>query len=374
MTLKLGRCACVLGFVFLSLFGVTGSTLAEPPEATLGRSGWEAIRAGKTQEAAQLFQEAIALNPRDAMIFLGAGLAAHLNGQGKEADTALREALRLNPQLTAASVLLGEIAYRAGDPESAIRTYEAALAFEPPQSGLQLRTRLNAWRKEATLHAGFQQNLTPHFTVLFEGQAEQRLAAHAIDVLEAAYWRICTELLAYPSGIITVILYTDEQFRDITRSPDWAAGLFDGKIRVPMRGALENPKRLEKVLTHEFAHALVQSVASHGVPTWLNEGLAVFFEPGDLRWAQEAVRKAPSLIPLSTLHNEFRRLPADRVPLAYAESALAVQALMKRGGAYSLALLLQDLGAGQAFADSFERRVALSYTDFQASWEGLVRP
>jgi tetratricopeptide (TPR) repeat protein len=295
-------------------------------------------------------------------------LAAHLQGQEKEARAALQEALRLNPKLGAASVLLGEIAYRAGDLDTAIRTYESAFALSPEQAGPQVKVRLETWRKEAALHAGFQRSLTPHFTVLFEGPAEQRLAAHAVDVLEAAYWRICTELIAYPSDIITVILYTDEQFRDITRSPDWAAGLYDGKIRVPMRGALDDPRRLEQVLTHEFTHALVQSVASRGVPSWLNEGLAVFFEPSDLRWAQAAVQKAPTLIPLTQLHGEFHRLPAERVPLAYAESALAVQAIMKRGGAYSLTLLLQDLGAGHAFADAFERRMSLSYTDFQAAW------
>jgi hypothetical protein len=342
---------------------------AEAPGAALGRSGWDAIRAGKTHEAARFFQEAMALDAQDATLFLGAGLAAHLNGREKDARGALQEALRLDPKLTAASVLLGEIAYRAGDLDSAMRTYEAALAFEPAQSGVQLRTRLEAWRKEATLHAGFQKNLTPHFTVLFEGPAEQRLAAHAIEVLEAAYWRICTELLAYPPEVITVILYTDEQFRDITRSPDWAAGLYDGKIRVPMRGALDDPRRLEKVLTHEFTHALVQSVASRGVPTWLNEGLAVFFEPGDLRWAEAVVRKAPAPLPLSGLHGEFRRLPVDRVPLAYAESALAVQAMMKRSGAYSLALMLQDLASGVTFAEAFERRMSLSYADFQDGWQ-----
>lgn len=363
----------LLAFVLLYLSGGNGAAFAEAPGAALGPSGWEAIRAGKTQEAARFFQEAMALNAQDATIFLGAGLAAHLNGQEKEARAALQEALRLNPKLTAASVLLGEIAYRAGDLESAIRTYEAAVALDPPHSGAQIRTRLEAWRKETALHAGFQKNVAPHFTVLFEGPAEQRLAAHAIEVLEAAYWRICTELLAYPADIITVILYTDEQFRDITRSPDWAVGLYDGKIRVPMRGALDDPRRLERVLTHEFTHALVQSLAARGVPTWLNEGLAVFFEPGEGRWAEAVVRQAPAVIPLGDLQNEFRQLPADRVPLAYAESALAVQAMMKRAGAYSLALLLQDLGAGQAFATAFERRMNLPYADFQAGWLEAVR-
>jgi tetratricopeptide (TPR) repeat protein len=360
--------------VFVLLCGGIEPTMqasAESPGARLGRAGWEAIQAGRIPEAARSFQEAIAANPKEASFFLGAGLAAHLQRQEAEARTALEEALRLNPKLTAASLLLGEIAFRAGDLEAAIKTYEEALKVTPDHA--QIRTRLERWRKEAALHGGFQQALSPHFTVLFEGPAEQQLAAAAIDLLEAAYWRIGTTLLAYPPEIITVILYTVEQFRDITRSPTWAAGLFDGKIRVPMRGALNDPRQLEKVLAHEFTHALVNSLAPRGVPVWLNEGLAVVFEPGDLTWARRLVRQAPARIPLAQLEGSFQNLPPEQVPLAYAESALAVQMLLERGGPLSLATLFSDLAEGQSFGTAFARRFFLSFGEFQTAWEERVR-
>src|SRR5881409_217272 len=361
-----------IGFVLLCVIaGAADPGRAESSGAALGRQGWEAIRGGQITEASRLFHDAIAENAHDATLFLGAGLAAHLQGQEMEARTALQEAVRLNPKLTAASLLLGDITYRMGDLETAVRTYEAALEVEP--NNAQIQGRLESWRKEAALHSRFQQNLSPHFTVLFEGPAEQRLASAALDALEAAYWRIGTTLLAYPSGILTVVLYTDEQFRDITRSPTWAGAVFDGKIRVPMRGALNDPRQLEKVLAHEFTHALVKSLASRGVPTWVDEGLAVVFEMGDLKWAERLARQAPSLIPLPRLHDGFLSLPVDQVQLAYAESALAVRMLIERGGIPSLTALLQDLAEGQEFTQAFERRVFLSYPEFQALWARRMR-
>jgi len=360
------------GFVLLGVVSwAPDQGLAESPGAGLGRQGWEAIQSGKIQDAARAFDEAIAANPQEATFYLGAGLAAHLQGQEKEAQATLQQALRLNPKLTAASLLLGELAYRAGDLEAAIKTYDDALAVEPNQA--QIKSRLESWRKEAALHSGFLQNLSPHFTVLFEGPAEQRLAAAAVDALEAAYWRIGTALLAYPPTVITVVLYTDEQFRDITRSPTWAGGVFDGKIRVPMRGALNDPRQLEKVLAHEFTHALVKSLAPRGVPTWVDEGLAVVFEMGDLKWAERLARQGPSLIPLPRLHDGFLSLPAEQVPLAYAESALAVRMLIERGGIPALTALLQDLAEGQEFTQAFERRVFLSYPEFSTLWARRVR-
>ena len=53
-------------------------------------------------------------------------------------------------------------------------------------------------------------------------------------MLEAAYARIGAALATYPAEPITVVLYTREQFQDVTRLPTWAAGNYDGRIRVPV--------------------------------------------------------------------------------------------------------------------------------------------
>ena len=50
-----------------------------------------------------------------------------------------------------------------------------------------------------------------------------------------------------------MILYSNQQFRDITRAPAWAGGGYDGRIRLPVSGALRSPQSLDRVVIHEYA-------------------------------------------------------------------------------------------------------------------------
>ena len=327
-----------------------------------GRAAWEAVRAGRTADAAKAFAAAIEAEPRDPSLHLGAGLAAHLLGQPTTARHALEQALTLAPAYTAASLLLGEILYRGSDLDGAIRVYEQALVHAPGQE--QLTTRLDAWRKEASLHSNFFQSQGAHFTVLFEGPADEEVARRAVELLEAAYWRVGTALYTFPEQVITVVLYTQQQFRDITRSPDWAAAVYDGRIRVPMRGALQRPEELERVLAHEFTHALVRSIAPRGVPTWLNEGLAVVFEPAGRTWAEDQLAKTTTRLSADTLAGSFSGLSGAKARVAYAQSAVAVDKLIELSGTAAVVALLQDVAQGERFQAAFERRILMPFDTF----------
>jgi hypothetical protein len=248
-----------------------------------------------------------------------------------------------------------------------VRVYEAALKYEP--SDATLKERLDKARRESELHSGFYQSQGAHFTVLFEGPADEQLATRALDILEAAYWRVSTALSTFPERVIPVVLYTEEQFHDITRSPQWAAGAYDGRIRIPMRGALSNERELERVLTHEFTHALVQSVAPKGVPTWLNEGLAVMFEPDGEGWTDRELAGSDTRLTLEQLARGFGSLSTTDARIAYAQSAAVVRALLDQGGPTVLVAILQDLTRGDTFATSLERRLAMPFDAFITSLE-----
>ena len=326
------------------------------------RKGWDAIRDRRNADAAAAFAAALDADPRDPTLHLGAGLAAHLLGQPTAAQHSLERALELAPSLTQASLLLGDILYRGSDIAGAIQVYEAAQKYAPDDKTLS--DRLRALRQEASVHGDFLASHGAHFTVLFEGPADAAVADHATTLLEAAYWRVSTALAIYPERTMTVVLYTQEQFRDITRSPQWAAASYDGRIRLPIRGADADLRELERVVAHEFTHALIQHVAPRGVPLWLHEGLAVMFEPDGAAWSQEQLAQEPARLPLKRLAESFEPLSGSEARVAYAQSAAIVRALFEAGGPLAIGALLQDLARGESFPTAFEQRFFQTYQGF----------
>jgi hypothetical protein len=134
-----------------------------------------------------------------------------------------------------------------------------------------------------------------------------------------------------------------------------------------MRGAGEKGEDLDRVLAHEFAHALIRSLATRNLPTWLNEGLASVLESDDLGWATHIVDKMGFVPPLQRLTAPFAKLSGGDAQLAYAASALAARRLLDEAGGTAVANLLRDLGDGVDFEQAFQRRIQKSLAEFEAS-------
>lgn len=356
----------VLTFV-LPAFTASATAQIDPRTALLERAAWDALASGNARVAADTFRDALANDPANAKLHLGAAMAAALERRDPDAKAACERALELDPSLRQARALLGQVLYRMKDLAGAIRTYDTLVASLPDdRERRDARETFDRWQRESELHDRMQQAIGHHFTVAFEGPAEAELASQAIESLDRAYWRIGQILSVYPSNPIAVVLYTAEQFRDITRSPSWAAGSYDGTIRVPVRGARDTPAELDRVLAHEFTHALIRTLAARGVPAWLNEGLASALETGDLEWADRRVPAAKP-VPLRALQTGFGRLSGEQALAAYATSAIAARRLLDDAGGVAVANLIRDLGEGVGFETAFLHRVQRPFAEFQAS-------
>ena len=348
-------------FVLLCLSTEGSAQSRTETSESLAKSGWTAVQERRFQDALEAFTRAVAIRRNDPGLHFGIGFASYMLGQHAEAQASLERALALAPDFVDAALFLGDVHYRNGRLREAMAVYEAALERTPGNKDLE--EGLARWKKDSSVRGASYESRGAHFSVRFQGPADDMLARRAVELLEAAYWRIGGKLTVYPRDPVLVILHTQEQFRDISRT-EWAAGFYDGTIRVPMRGALERAEDLERLLAHEFVHAVVSTLAGRNVPAWLNEGLAEFFETSD--GADRPIPSAAIPLPLARLEGAFGRLSAEEARSAYARSRVAVGKMIQLRGASAVVTLLQDLGRGVPFANAFNQRIAMRYEDFQA--------
>jgi tetratricopeptide (TPR) repeat protein len=358
-----GRYAALVCLLFSILFtSAAGAQSARDP-VTLAKEGAAALDERRFGDALEAFTAASAIVPREPSLCFGAGMAAFMLGRNDDAQGWFERALKLNPRYQSASEWLGELHYRAGRLKEAIDVYEAAVKHAPSAS--ELETRLADLKKEASLQSRFYEARGAHFAVRFEGPGDELLARRAVECLEEQYWRIGQTLTAYPPDPITVVLYTQQQFRDITRMPAWTAAAYDGRIHVPMRGALDQTEELDRVLGHEFVHAVVVMLGGRNVPVWLNEGLATILERGGAEESERVLAETRARPPLQQLHRSFSGLSGADAQVAYALSAYAVRRMMELRSPSAVVTLLQDLARGVPFANAFHQHIGVRYEDFQ---------
>jgi tetratricopeptide (TPR) repeat protein len=350
------------------LFLIVSSALplyAQSSVAELNEAGWKALQAGNNRRALTLFNEALVMRPNDPVVLTGAGAAFLADGRPAEAMTRLKRAVSLAPDLKVASILLAQIAFDEGDAAFAIKTIENALKHSPGDP--VLTSKLAEWKQDTKAHSGFQEERYDRFRVMFEGHAEQATASQAVAILNRAFWRIGEKLGSHPSGTIVTILYTEQQFRDITRAPDWSGGQYDGRIRIPVAGATQKPQLFERVLVHELTHAMVDAIGGPRVPTWLHEGLAQHFEGADMEAARRRLKAVGRTMPLRALEHGFEQFNALQAQVAYDESLLAVGVLLDRPG-FGWPVLFSRLAGGQAFAEAIPN-FGFSYEDLEAGFK-----
>lgn len=93
-------------------------------------NGYEALNAGRTEDAVKYFREALKINNTDEMIFYNFAAALYNSGKICEADSALKAALALNPGFEPALMYLGNIAIAQNNNEDARCYFEKVISAD----------------------------------------------------------------------------------------------------------------------------------------------------------------------------------------------------------------------------------------------------
>jgi Tfp pilus assembly protein PilF len=239
------------------------------------QTGMEQMKAGDYKSARDSFEQATRYNDASSAAHLGLGIVFFHLRDDSYAERELIRASEMDPKEAAAYQYLGELYYRKDDLEGAISYWEKTVELNP--SNTQLRARLDRIRKEQKTEKDFKRDVTSHFLTKYEGREKVEAGRIVLRILEDAYSEVGRALSYYPDGEVQVILYSGQQFQDVTDAPGWSGGVYDGKIRLPIGGIEQETPALRKILYHEYTHVVVRAITPR-CPTWLNEGLAQYFE------------------------------------------------------------------------------------------------
>jgi len=298
------------------------------------------------------------LSRHDERAFLGVGLSYYKLGDYRSAVRFLESSLgQEGIDIFEVQKILAFTYYKLNDLDESMRYANAALSIKDDPELKALSSKLS---REHKVQNDFIEEDTLHFKALFDGYEFTDQARLALNILEEAYSEIGVKLNEFPRDAITVILYTGKDFYDITQVPYWAGGIYDGKIRIPLKGIESHDSvAMRRTLFHEYSHALVFSITKY-CPLWVNEGLAVYLS-GERR------QIVGQRIPLGNLERSF---PQDEQQgrLAYDESYSAVTYLVNSYGIYSFDVFLNELAKGRDIDTAFRTAFAITYADFKSTW------
>jgi hypothetical protein len=211
-----------------------------------------------------------------------------------------------------------------------------------------------------------------HFILRYDRQvSDYRLGEQMLTALETIYRQLSNSLFEQGPGTITVVIYPDKAYFDVTQAPRWSGAINDGKIRIPTKGLDGISDPVKAVLAHELVHSFIGLISRGDCPTWFNEGVAQMQEgksaDPNKQWLKSAARQK-QLAPLSSLRGTFSQLPSDAAQIAYVEGLSAVEYLMSQKGAEILRNIFGLMAQNYNFENAFRTATGRTLGDFEKSW------
>jgi tetratricopeptide (TPR) repeat protein len=175
-----------------------------------------------------------------------------------------------------------------------------------------------------------------HFYVSYRGEEHDDLIPWVFEVLETSLEELRDQLgLVREVEAIEVILYRAEDFHEmIPGGPAWSEGVFDGRIRVPVRMPItaEGRELIKTILIHELTHALLAHRSDgRAWPTWFNEGLAQYLSCRGRPCGTFSFGVSPGhMLSHELLDAPFLTLESIQAGMAYRQSLFLVHSLLLR--------------------------------------------
>jgi len=331
--------------------------------------GQRQMRDSKYEDAAASFDRARELFPDIPRYYVMRGIALYFSKYPDAAQNELERARGIGGDSPEILFYLAKIQYDGGNLAAAVELLEKAVVLKPDfTSAKEMSVKI---KRELAVEKSMDRDYSSRFVISYDAELKSHLASDILSALEDAYSNVGRDLSTFPTGRITVILYTKKDYKSVTAGPDWSGGLYDGKIRLPIGGAQELTDQLKSVLFHEYTHVVVQEITHGNCPAWLNEGLAEL--EGRKISSHPAVKpgssaKSGSFIPFAKMEAGFSSLSTQEAAQSYQQSFSLVNFMVSTYGWPKVTEILLNLGKGMNPAAAIKAAMA----DFGLDFDGVV--
>lgn len=284
-----------------------------------------------------------------------------------------QDAVSAKPEHTDAHVLLGQLYYLRQDLKKAKQSWERALKLAPGRK--DVKEMLERLEREADIEKTLARGDTHPFVLRFVEDQVPVDSYSLREMLREAYRKIGQQFNYFPDYAIPVLLYSNADFQKINSLSHPVGGLYDGKIRLPLKPGSLNGDRLQAILWHEYTHAVVHDLSRGGCPIWLQEGLAQTQESRVATVKVDQVRTAleeGKLPAWDSLWSESSYNEAS-MSLNYQTSFLIAQYLVQRWSWQEMKQLLERLGRGVQLRDALRAQYRTDPAVLEKEWQRWLR-
>lgn len=237
--------------------------------------------------------------------------------------------------------------YRLDNLDRAILYWRAAHDIEPSPS---LEALLRRAETEKGADTGSERMVGARVILRYERAAlDAELARVMLDALDQEYARLVTQLGCRATEKVVAVVQSRQAYLQSTRAAEWSAGLWDGRIHIPVSQTRAVSKEMRETIAHELVHACLYELGSW--PAWLHEGLAQKYSGRSLsrpeRAALEELIAARKVPKLDQLGQNWSQLEGEHARIAYGLALLAAETLLE---------LYENTGIGNLLRNPSELR------------------
>lgn len=295
--------------------------------------------------------------------------------QYDHARTAFDQSLQLNGENPTAAIYLGDLFYEADNYDEARRHYALAMKHDK-ENATYLQGRLDMIEDEAKVQGLFRkaEDRKGRFVLQHVPYTNGTPVTEILEMLDEAYEQVGRKLGIYPARRVNVKVYEGRDFYKISRLPEWAIGIFDGKLRLRLEDIQSAPAQVRDLLFHEYTHAVLAMNVKQHVPAWFHEGLAQLMEPQFAENSREQTQMRAALarkkLSFEVLKDSFRELDSRQdAENAYLLSKYFLASLNRQHGEQKLTRWIAEMASSDLkFEDAFARVYGEPLDKAQDAW------